>query len=106
YNGRMVSLLTSYEDVPEGYNGNNGWAFEHTEPDGNRDAADAQAIYRILEEDIIPRYYKVTEEGVPEDWVTVMKESIKSNAPRFSARRMVKDYIDKFYVPCLSESER
>jgi starch phosphorylase len=43
--------------------------------------------------------------GVPHGWVKLMKESIKSNAPRFSARRMVKGYIEKFYVPSLQRTE-
>jgi len=82
----------------EGFNGKNGWAFDHKEVDGNRDAADAAELYRIIEEELVPMYYNVTDEGVPLDWVTVMKNSIKSNATKFSARRMVKEYIEKFYA--------
>jgi len=82
----------------EGFNGKNGWAFNHKEVDGNRDAVDAAELYRILEEELVPMYYNVTDEGVPLDWVTVMKNSIKSNAAKFSARRMVKEYIEKFYA--------
>ena len=44
----------------EGYNGKNGWAIDHKEIDANRDQADAAEIYRILEEEIIPLYYKVS----------------------------------------------
>ena len=82
----------------EGFNGQNGWAFSHKEVDGNRDAADAAELYRILEEDVIPMYYNVSDDGVPMNWVNVMKNSIKSNAAKFSARRMVKEYIEKFYA--------
>ena len=82
----------------EGFNGKNGWAFDHKEVDGNRDAADAAELYRILEEELVPMYYNISDEGVPLDWVTIMKNSIKSNAAKFSARRMVKEYIEKFYV--------
>jgi starch phosphorylase len=88
----------------EGYNGENGWAFGQEETGGNRDQADADAIYRILEEKVIPLYYKVPDDGVPHDWVSVMKESIKSIAPKFSARRMVKEYISKFYSGALKEA--
>ena len=80
----------------EGFNGKNGWAFGRTEVEGDRDAADAEAIYQILEKEIIPLYYKISDDGISHGWVKVMKESIKSNAPRFSARRMVKEYIEKF----------
>jgi len=85
----------------EAYNGKNGWAVEHEEVEGNRDQADAAKIYQILEEEIIPRYYYEWEDGIPKDWVRVMKETIKSNAARFSARRMIKEYIEKFYSAAL-----
>jgi starch phosphorylase len=85
----------------EGYNEKNGWAFGHEEIDDDRDQADAQAIYKILEKKIVPLYYKVSANGVPDGWVKVMKESIKSNAWRFSSRRMVREYIQKFYDKAL-----
>ena len=69
--------------------------------DGNQDQADAGEIYRILEEEVIPLYYDVSEAGIPYGWVKIMKESIKSNAARFSARRMVKEYVEKFYKKAL-----
>ncbi|UCE52892.1 MAG: alpha-glucan family phosphorylase [Desulfobacterales bacterium] len=85
----------------EGFNGKNGWAIDPKEIDGNRDQVDAAEIYRTLEEEIIPWFYDVSEEGVPNGWVRVMKASIKSTAARFSARRMVKEYIEKFYSVAL-----
>jgi starch phosphorylase len=85
----------------EGFNGKNGWAFGEGAADSDRDKRDAGAIYQILEEEIIPLYYKVSDDGIPHGWVKVMKESIKSSAPKFSARRMVKEYIEKFYSPAL-----
>jgi starch phosphorylase len=85
----------------EGFNGKNGWAFGEGAADNNRDKQDAEAIYQILEKEIIPLYYKVSDDGVPHEWVKVMKESVKSSAPKFSARRMVKEYIKKFYSPAL-----
>ena len=85
----------------EGFNGKNGWAFGGEEVNGNRDRSDAEAVYRILEEEIRPLYYKVSDDGIPHGWVRFMKEAIKSNAPRFSARRMVKEYVRKFYVQAL-----
>jgi starch phosphorylase len=85
----------------EAYNGKNGWAVEHAEVEGNRDQTDAVNIYRILEEEIIPWYYNEWEDGIPKQWVRVMKETIKSNAARFSARRMVKEYVEKFYSAAL-----
>ena len=85
----------------EAYNGKNGWALGHEEIDGDRDKADADELYRLLEENIIPLYYKISDEGIPHEWVRVMKDAIKSTAARFSARRMIKDYAAKFYSPAL-----
>ena len=88
----------------EGFNGKNGWTFGQ-EVSGDRwDQADAEAIYRILEGEIIPLYYKVSDNGTPHDWVKIMKESVKSNGPRFSAKRMVKEYIRKFYIKALKDA--
>lgn len=88
----------------EGYNGKNGWAFGAEEEDENRDRVDAEAIYQLIEEKIIPLFYKTRNHGISETWVGVMKESIKCCGSSFSARRMVSDYIDKFYLKALKKS--
>jgi starch phosphorylase len=85
----------------EGFNGENGWAFGETDATGDRDQTDAEAIYQILEKEVIPLYYKVSDDGIPHGWVRVMKACIKSNGPRFCARRMVKEYCHKFYAKAL-----
>jgi starch phosphorylase len=85
---------------PEAFNGKNGWAFGG-EAVGDADAQDAAAIYEILEKQVIPLYYQVAEDGVPHGWVKVMKAAMKSTAAPFSARRMVKQYSQKFYQPAL-----
>ncbi len=81
----------------EGYDGGNGWAFGGGEPEGDRAAADADAVYDLLETAIAPRYYERGPDGVPHAWVALMKASIRTCAPRFSARRMVKEYVDRYY---------
>jgi starch phosphorylase len=83
----------------EGFKGKNGWAFE-----GKRDDQDAEAICDILENRVIPLFYKVDETGIPVDWVKIMKETIKSTAALFSARRMVKEYALKFYQNTLKSA--
>ena len=88
----------------EGYNGKNGWAFGQKEVPGDRDGADSEAIYDLLENKIIPLYYTVSGDGVPYGWVKVMKEAIKSAGPRFSTLRMVKQYISKFYADALKKA--
>jgi starch phosphorylase len=87
----------------EGFNGKNGWAFA-----GGGNEKDAEAIYNLLETEIIPLYYKLDDNGTPHNWVKVMKEAIKSIGPLFCARRMVKEYARKFYKGALkaaSESD-
>jgi starch phosphorylase len=85
----------------EGFNGKNGWSFGEATGQEDRDQADAESIYGLIEKEIIPLYYKVSATGVPDGWVKIMKETIKSIAPKFSARRMVKEYAEKFYAYAL-----
>jgi len=80
----------------EGFTGSNGWAFGE-DTGGQRDAEDSEALYRILENEIIPLYYRVNDDGIPHGWVRVMKEAIKSTAPFFNSRRMVKEYSSTVY---------
>ncbi len=86
----------------EGYNGANGWATgdesETYEPMAE-DTSDAEAIYSLLEEQIVPLYYQRDRNGVPHDWVRMIKEAINSTVPRFCARRMLKEYIGQMYMP-------
>jgi starch phosphorylase len=84
----------------EGYNGKNGWAIEGALGE-ERDARDAGAIYDILERQVVPLYYDVDGEGVPKGWVRVMKEAIKTTGSNFSARRMAKEYTEKFYLKAI-----
>jgi starch phosphorylase len=85
----------------EGYNGRNGWAFGEGSTRGDRDAADAAAVYDLLEREIVPLYYRRSLDGIPHPWVTMMKESIKSIAPTFCAQRMVKEYVHRSYCNML-----
>ncbi len=88
----------------EGYNGANGWAIEDRQFDNvdEQDAHDAQAIYRLLEEEIVPLYYSQDRDGIPRGWVEVMREAIRSNAWRFSTRRMVKEYTTELYLKAMT----
>jgi starch phosphorylase len=78
----------------EGYNGKNGWAIE-----GEDDPAAAESLYSILENEIVPLYYQRGPQGVPEAWVALMKEVIRSVSGAFSARRMMKEYTRLLYKP-------
>jgi len=87
----------------EGFNGDNGWAFGADVSD-DRDARDAAAIYNILEQQVIPLFYQTGDDGIPQEWVKLMKHATKSTAARFSARRMVKEYARKCYQEALKSS--
>jgi starch phosphorylase len=86
----------------EGYHEGNGWAFGGEAIEGDRTASDAEALYRLLEQEIIPRYYERTDDEIPHEFVRVMKKAIETAAPAFSARRMVKAYVSRCYAPALS----
>ncbi|MGE0462700.1 MAG: alpha-glucan family phosphorylase [Vicinamibacterales bacterium] len=86
----------------EGYNGRNGWLIEgHANPDDPdaTDAADAQALYGLLENEVVPAFYDRNAENVPERWVAIAREAMRSNIPRFSTRRMLKQYVMEMYGP-------
>ncbi len=90
----------------EGFTGRNGWAFGEDRAGEDRDRSDAEALYGILEREVVPLYYDAADDGVPRAWVRLMKEVLKSNAARFSTRRMVKEYTQKFYLTALGLQER
>ena len=87
---------------PEGYNGENGWAIGtgHTLADPeSADAADADALYNLLEREVVPLYYNRDEQGVPDAWMDRAKEAVATITPLFNARRMVQDYVTAYYAP-------
>ena len=72
-----------------------------------QDEADAQSLYDILEQEIIPMYYhERSADGLPVDWIARMKESIRTLAPTFSVRRMVKEYTQRMYFPKVKVNAR
>jgi starch phosphorylase len=91
----------------EGYNGQNGWVIgsdQQYENSEQQDQADAESFYNILEHEIIPLYYNArSADGLPSDWIAKMKESIRTLSPRFSVRRMVKEYVAQMYYPVITE---
>ena len=91
----------------EGFTGANGWNIdgEASGSDHDVDAADAAALYRLLETDVVPAFYDRDAAGVPRRWLRTVKESIRSVAPRFSSRRMLKEYAERMYAPALARTE-
>jgi len=88
----------------EGFTGSNGWLIAAGAQSDDQDAqdwADAQALYALLEEQVVPTFYDRDETGIPRRWMRVVKESMRSVLPRFCARRMVKQYVREMYLPAV-----
>ncbi|MCX7839678.1 MAG: alpha-glucan family phosphorylase [Anaerolineae bacterium] len=82
--------------------GVNGWAIgeDRTWDDADaQDAADAASFYTTLENEIVPLFYQRDANNIPRAWVRVMKNAIKTIAPRFATMRMVKEYVTRYYAP-------
>ena len=93
---------------PEAYNGRNGWIIGHEREYASleeQDTEDAESLYTTLESSIVPLYYDRSASGVPEGWVAMMKEAIKTVAPSFSTQRMVQDYVRELYLPHATRPE-
>jgi starch phosphorylase len=92
----------------EGYNGSNGWVIDGgtaMEDPEAQDAADADALYRLLEEQVVPTYYQRDQHGVPHAWLRIVRECIRTVTPQFCAARMLKQYVENMYVPAAQQSK-
>ena len=84
----------------EGYDGTNGFAIgngSESEDVAKIDASDAESLYQVLEQDVVPLYYDRDSDGVPRRWIAMMKRAIQSLAPEYNSDRMVQDYAQKIY---------
>ena len=88
----------------EGYNGENGWtigpAVTREYLCGEQsDYDDAGFLYALLEEKIVPLYFERNFEGMPHDWLLTVRQSMQSLIARFSSNRMVREYLNDYYIP-------
>ena len=101
--GLNLSVLDGW--WAEAYSPNVGWAIgdgqEHGD-DPEWDRADAEALYTVLENEIIPEFYKRDEQGIPRSWVAKIRESMAALTPAFSANRTVRQYTEEQYIPAAS----
>jgi starch phosphorylase len=88
----------------EGYTTDNGWLIDAADAGSleAQDAADAARMYEILEREIVPTFYD-RDNGIPRRWLSFVRNAIITVAPRFSARRMMKEYVDTMYAPSLRQ---
>jgi len=92
------SVLDGWWD--EAYDLKNGWAIGNREAYTDKeyqDEVESKAIYSILEKDIIPLFYERGSDGLPREWIRMMKHSLITIASRYNTSRMVKEYFNKFY---------
>lgn len=86
----------------EGYKPEAGWSLpmeQSFDVPEFQDELDAETIYNIFEQEIIPAYYKRNKKGISETWISYVKNTISEVAPHFTMRRQLNDYISKFYGP-------
>ena len=93
----------------EGYLPGAGWAL----PEENtfdrkdfQDELDSEMIYHLLEKEVIPLYYERNKDGVPSQWVDMIRHSFAEIVPRFTTHRMIDEYINKYYVPLFERSKK
>jgi len=108
FNGALqLSTLDGWWD--EGYNGENGWAIGRGEEYADteyQDRVESAALFQILENEVVPLFYRRGPDGIPEEWVKLMKKSMTSLGPVFNTNRMVTEYSERFYFPEARRLER
>ena len=100
--GLNCSILDGWWD--EAYQNDIGWSIGQGEEYADHDWADqdyieSQALYNLLEQDIIPLFYQQARDGLPRDWIRRVKRSMRRLAPLFNTHRMVQQYTEAFYMP-------
>ena len=85
----------------EGFDGTNGWAIPAATSDETADAETANHLYTLLETEVVPRFYDRAD-GIPPAWANMMKNAMRVAGQKFTARRMVEEYVGKYYVPSMN----
>jgi starch phosphorylase len=86
----------------EAYRPGVGWALG----DAQRDAAEAEQLYRLLEDEIVPAFFARDAQGIPRAWVARIRASMSLLAPEFSSNRMMRDYVERCYLPAAAAFRR
>jgi len=107
-NGALhFSILDGWWD--EGYDREIGWAIgngEEYQDHEFQDEMEANALYDILEKDVVPLFYDQGPDGLPNHWLSMMKTSLHSLCPVFNTHRMVEEYWDDFYLPAAEQGDK
>jgi len=100
-----LSILDGWWD--EAFDGANGWAIgdRTDESEFSPDAADAEALYRVLEAEVVPTFYDRDPDGLPVRWTGFMRGALATGLTRFSAERVLAEYVDRLYRPVIGIGE-
>ena len=91
----------------EAYRADAGWALGGDDgPASGSDADDAERLYGLLEQEIIPEFYARDAQGIPRAWVERIRASMANLAPSFSSNRMMREYVERHYLPAASAFQR
>lgn len=103
FNGALnLSILDGW--WAEGYNIHTGWCIgkgEEYEEKEYQDEVEANALYDLLEKEVVPLFYNRSSDGLPREWIAKMKKSMRALCPEFNANRMVREYTESFYLPAV-----
>lgn len=97
--GLNLSILDGW--WAEAYDGGNGFVIGSTETHTDvhvQDQRDRDSLYQVLEQQVIPRFYRRDRDGVPTEWIQMIKRGFRTLGWRFSSDRMVRDYLQSFYL--------
>jgi len=83
-----------------------GWWVGTFEYQDFQDELDAETIYNILEDEIVPSFYERDNNGVPKKWVGYIKNTLAEVSPNFTTARMIRDYQDRYYNPQFARTEK
>jgi starch phosphorylase len=99
HGGLQLSVLDGW--WPEAYDGSNGWAIggEVDDDHGAQDWRHAQELYALLLEQALPRFYDRGEDGLPTEWLAMVRAALRTIGPNFGAGRMIRDYVREIYPP-------
>jgi starch phosphorylase len=92
-----VSVLDGWWD--EAFDGKNGWAIGPATSEGRTDDEDAEALYRVLENEVIPAFFDRDMIGLPRGWIAIMRAALRTATEQFTAERVLRDYVETFYRP-------
>jgi len=105
--GLNLSIRDGWWD--EWYDGENGWAIPSASgvaDEGRRDDLEAAALYDLLQKSVAPRFYERDEQQVPRRWIEMVRHTLQTLGPKVLASRMVRDYVEGYYLPAAQSLRR